>query len=265
MLQPECMCGQVAAGLSHGSIRQASPNQMLAHLCLDDFQAIRSHLQPVLLKPRAVLQEQRRSADGVYFIESGLVSLRVLATDSLLQIAFVGRGGAVGASLALGIPNSIHQSVVLFSGRAQWIAATDLRQLMIERPGIRECLLNYAHGLLLHTSQVALCCARHHPEQRIATWLCLASDGHASVTLPVTHDDLSLMLGLRRPTVTATLLRLEENGLVRKMRGVLEVRDREGLEQNCCPCFRIITDSYRAERGGVCQYSEISRSSSRTP
>ncbi|WP_246174118.1 hypothetical protein [Bradyrhizobium paxllaeri] len=41
--------------------------------------------------------------------------------------------------------------------------------------------------------------------------------------IPVTHDYLSFALGLRRAGVTETLIRFEEQRLIRKMRGVLQI------------------------------------------
>jgi hypothetical protein len=40
------------------------------------------------------------------------------------------------------------------------------------------------------------------------------------------------------------LIRFEEQGLIRKMRGVLQVDDRKRLEQKTCSCYGIITGAY---------------------
>jgi hypothetical protein len=46
--------------------------------------------------------------------------------------------------------------------------------------------------------------------------------------------------------VTETLIRFEEQGLIRKMRGVLQVGDRKRLEQKACCCYGIIASAYEA-------------------
>ncbi|WP_271627573.1 helix-turn-helix domain-containing protein [Bradyrhizobium sp. CCBAU 11445] len=67
--------------------------------------------------------------------------------------------------------------------------------------------------------------------------------------LPVTHDYLSSVLGLRRAGVTETLIRFEELGLIRKMRGVVRICERESLEQRACSCYRLIANAYNASEG----------------
>jgi hypothetical protein len=58
-------------------------------------------------------------------------------------------------------------------------------------------------------------------------------EGAAQTTLtdlPLTHDFLSMMLGVRRPGVTIAVQNLEGNRLIRAKRGHITVLDRTGLE-----------------------------------
>jgi CRP-like cAMP-binding protein len=135
--------------------------------------------------------------------------------------------------------------MVLVSGSALRIRADDLERSMRERPQIREHLLRYVQSLMVHSSQTALCGVRHQLEQRLACWLCLACDALEGDVLPITHDHLSAILGFRRAGVTETLKRFEEQGLVRKMRGVLQIRDRELLKRTACCCYGIVANAYK--------------------
>ena len=54
-------------------------------------------------------------------------------------------------------------------------------------------------------------------------------------TLPLTHEFLSLMLGVRRPGVTDALNALRKQGLISYKRGKIIVRDRKGLERYGVP------------------------------
>ncbi|WP_235977351.1 helix-turn-helix domain-containing protein [Bradyrhizobium archetypum] len=94
---------------------------------------------------------------------------------------------------------------------------------MTERHEIREHLAHYVQALTLRCAQTGLCGVRQDREKRLASWLCLASDAVDAYVLPVTHDYLSSVLGLRCPGVTETLNHFEEQGLIRKMRGVLQI------------------------------------------
>ncbi|MDI4234131.1 Crp/Fnr family transcriptional regulator [Bradyrhizobium sp. Arg237L] len=220
-------------------------NRVLASLSLRDFDHIRPHLQPVPLKERAILQESNRHIEYVHFIETGIVSLVTLATGSLLETAMVSSRGFAPMAVVLGARTSPHRSTVLVAGTALRIRADDLQRLILERPQIREHLLRYVQSLMVHGSQTALCGVRHHLEQRLASWLCLASDAISANAIPITHDHISTILGLRRAGVTEALNRFQDQGSLRKIRGVIQIRDREQLEQQTCSCYRIITDAYR--------------------
>ncbi len=49
--------------------------------------------------------------------------------------------------------------------------------------------------------------------------------------LSLTHEFLSLMLGVRRPGVTVAFGLLEQKGLVSTKRGLIIIEDRAGLEE----------------------------------
>lgn len=219
-------------------------NTILAAISLQDLAALGEFLESVVLRERMVLQEPKTPLDHVYFVESGLVSVRIVATGSLLETAIIGHRGAVGASLLLGGHVSTHQMVVLFPGRAHRIRVEDLHRLMDKRPAIREHLFRYVQALGLHCAQTALCGVRHDREKRLASWLCLASDAMDGHVLPVTHEYLSSVLGLRRAGVTETLIRFEQQRLIRKTRGVLTIDERRCLEQKACSCYKLISSAY---------------------
>ncbi|MCC8968946.1 Crp/Fnr family transcriptional regulator [Bradyrhizobium brasilense] len=219
-------------------------NAILTRLSLQDLAAIGELLEPIVLRKRMVVQEPKRHLDHVYFVESGLVSLRVVAEGSILETAVIGYQGAVGASLLVGGHLSSHQAVVLFPGSAYRIRVEDLRRVMNERPEIRDHVSQYVQALNLHCAQAGLCGTRHDREKRLASWLCLASDAVDAPVLPVTHDYLSSVLGLRRAGVTETLIRFEEQGLIRKMRGVLQIDERKSLEQRACCCYKLVSSAY---------------------
>jgi hypothetical protein len=68
-------------------------NTILAGISLQDLAAMGGLLEPVVLKERLVLQEPKKKFDHVYFVESGLVSLRIVAAGSILETAVIGFGG----------------------------------------------------------------------------------------------------------------------------------------------------------------------------
>lgn len=224
--------------------RRFVKNAILAKVSLQDQAAIGRLLESVVLKERMVLHQPNRYPDYVYFIETGLASLRIVEAGRIFETALIGYRGAVGASLLLGGHLSTHQAVVLFPGRALRIRVEDLRQLMSEQSEIREHLSRYVRALTSHCIQTGFCGVWHHRERRLASWLCLASDAADSHVLPVTHEYLSSVLGMPRAGITETLIKFAEEGLVRKTRGILQIDERKCLEQKTCDCFKLISGVY---------------------
>lgn len=97
---------------------------------------------------------------------------------------------------------------------------------------MHERFLLYAHAFLLQTGYTAMANGRAKIEERLARWLLMAHDRIDGDTLTLTHEFLSVMLGVRRPGVTHALNLLERVGLIHATRGIITVIDREGLEEN---------------------------------
>jgi CRP-like cAMP-binding protein len=220
-------------------------NMVLATLSEPDFELLRPHLSPVELKRNAILQDANKPVDAVHFIESGVIS-RVARTqlDGAVEVAMVGRFGFVGVSVVLGTTGALQRTVVQVPGLALRIDANNLHRIMQESPGVRDHLLRYVQVLLTLKAQVSLCNARHEIDKRVARWMLLARERLGNDQLPVTHDLLASMLGVRRPGVSEALASLESDNVIRRSRGALHVMDAEKLRQKSCECYKIIHDRF---------------------
>jgi hypothetical protein len=116
------------------------------------------------------------------------------------------------------------------------------------------------HFLLIQNSQFALCNARHELQERLSRWLLLTRDRLDGDVIPVTHDMLSMMLGVRRAGITEALAALEQVGAVRRTRGAIEIADRSVLERRACECYRIIATerlrTTRTEGPSYCEHAD---------
>jgi Mn-dependent DtxR family transcriptional regulator len=63
-------------------------------------------------------------------------------------------------------------------------------------------------------------------------------------TLALTHEFLSIMLGVRRASVSVVLHELQDRGLIQSKAGKIKVLDRKGLEKAACECYRTATSEY---------------------
>jgi len=100
-------------------------------------------------------------------------------------------------------------------------------------------VLRFATALMNLSAQTAACNRLHSIEQRCARWLLMAHDRIQSDIMPMTHEFLASMLGVRRAGVTVTAGELQRSGLIRYHPGQITIRDRDGLQATACECYRI--------------------------
>jgi CRP-like cAMP-binding protein len=220
-------------------------NRLLAGMAPKTFDHLRPLLQPIVLRRRAILQEYNCRIEHIYFIEQGLASVFARTQrDGPMEAYIVGRFGLVGVSAVLGTMRSPSRCLMEVPGEALRIIAKDLRRVIDDIPAVRQHLLDYVHALLIQNMQLALCNVRHELEERLCRWLLLASDRLDGNAIPLTHDQLSIILGVRRASISKTLTNLENAGAVSKSRRTIEIANRAILEKKTCECYRIIASEY---------------------
>jgi CRP-like cAMP-binding protein len=122
-------------------------------------------------------------------------------------------------------------------------------------------VLRFATALMNLSAQTAACNRLHSIEQRCARWLLMAHDRIQSDIMPMTHEFLASMLGVRRAGVTVTAGELQRSGLIRYHHGQITIRDRDGLQATACECYRIDHERFM----GSSQNQHLLPGSSRIP
>jgi CRP-like cAMP-binding protein len=112
---------------------------------------------------------------------------------------------------------------VQVAGLALVIDAENLRKAMAESSTIRDLLLLYVQVFLIQISQTAVANTAALLPQRLARWLLMCEDRLTSQHIPITHEFLSIMLGVQRSGVTIALNELESRGLVKGIRGLISI------------------------------------------
>ncbi len=217
-------------------------NHWLSTLPPHLFEELRPLLRPVELPRNSIINESGKSTEALYFIESGVVS-RVARTplDGSVEVAMVGRSGFIGISLVLGQTRSLRKSIVIVPGEALRIETDEAIEVMSRNPQIRDHLMTYVLHLLDQKAQTVLCNARHQIHQRLARWLLMVNDQVGGSEFSITQDLLSMMLGVRRPSISVALAQLEKEHLISKERVTLRVLDPEALENRACDCYRLLS------------------------
>jgi CRP-like cAMP-binding protein len=209
----------------------AIANMLLARLPDEEIERLIPHLERVDLARGQVLHDPFEPIEFIYFFESGLSS--EVARDPSgkgIEVGCVGREGFSGMPLVLGVDKSPHQAFMQSDATALRLNAADLERAKQGNPEFARILLQYVHVFMTQIACSALADGRYGIEQRLARWLLMAHD-RLNTELPLTHDFLGLMLGVRRPSVTDALHLLEGKQLIKAERGLIKIRDRQGLEE----------------------------------
>jgi CRP-like cAMP-binding protein len=188
------------------------------------------HLEPVALEHRKQLERANENITHAYFPESGVVSVVAKSGSDQIEAGVIGREGVTFAVI-LGnhrSPNDVH---VQIEGRGHSIDAEHLRTAMAASSSLRLLLTRYAQTFMTQVAQTALFNGRAKLDERLARWLLMTHDRLDDDDVRLTHEFISLMLGVRRPGVTEALNELEGKGFIRSNRGAIRILDRDGLLQ----------------------------------
>lgn len=216
-------------------------NRLLAALPGQQYEVMLPDLEAVHLTLGQVLYEPGQLIDYLYFPVNCLVSmLAVVENHMALEVGLIGKEGVVGVAIAMGIPVTPVRALAQKAGMAMRIHATRFMQYMGQNLTLQQTLYRYAHGMMVHAMQIAVC-NRYHPlEARLARSLLSMRDRLQSDAFHLTHEALAYKLGVRRVGVTNAAGALQLHHLIRYNRGDIQILDGKGLETVACSCYRII-------------------------
>jgi CRP-like cAMP-binding protein len=206
-------------------------NRLLRLMSAEDRALLEPHFEPLALAERHDFEKPNRSVKSVYFIEAGIASVVAGANGRKVEVGVIGNEGMTGQIVVMGSDRSPNENYMQVAGEGLCISSTKLRAAMDESETMRPLLLRYAQTFTIQATYTALANARGKLEERLARWLLMAHDRIEGDELPIKHDFLALMLGVRRAGVTIALQELSAANLVQNGRGRIAILDREGLEE----------------------------------
>jgi CRP-like cAMP-binding protein len=227
--------------LANGSVQGHQDNRLLAGLPRDTLALMARDLRQISLTQHQEIYEPGAPIEEVYFPQSGMISLLVVARDGgAVETATIGREGAVGLHGAMGKRLSFTRATTQVGGRFSTIRASALAHLVQDHTPLRDMITRYTEVLLAEAQQLAACNAVHDASARLCRWLLQTSDRIGSQTLPLTQDLIAQMVGVRRTTVTIMAQSLQQKGAITYMRGRITILDREKLEHCACECYAVL-------------------------
>lgn len=222
-------------------VEKISSNYILG--ALPDFDAARliPQLDFVSLAAGAKICTTGEFNRYVYFPETAVASdISDLADGGTIETAMTGREGATGLDAFLGSQPTKHRSQITIGGNAWRIKAEMLKQEFARAGKLQTLLLEYVSRHINQISQRLICKSFHLLENRLCGWLLMLRDRVENNQLILTQENVALLLGANRPSITLAAQTLRHKGLINYSRGGISILDRQGLENSACECYCVL-------------------------
>ena len=207
-------------------------NRLLRAMTAEDFALLAPHLSLHCLPKGEILFHKNAPFDAVWFLESGVGSLVAISSEGhRVESGIFGRDGFAPVSIVMGSDQAAYEGQVQIPDDCFRMSAEAFKSAIGRSASLLGLLLRYAQTLSVQTSYTALTNAVHPIEERLARWLLMCHDRGDDDEILLTHEFMSVMLAVRRPSVTTSLHVLEGNGFIRSERGRVIICDRAGLEE----------------------------------
>ena len=207
-------------------------NRLLSLMAAKDFDRLAPHLQGVQLPKGHVIVEPGQPIEFVYFLDSGVGSIVARSPEGhQVEAGLFGVDGVSPVEVVLGSDRSPHRILIQVADDSWRMPAGVLQEALEASPSLQQLLLRYVQALTTQSSYTALSNAMHSIDERLARWILMCDDRIDTSEMRLTHEFISIMLGVRRPSVTTALHVLEGNGFIRSERGAITVTNRHALEE----------------------------------
>jgi CRP-like cAMP-binding protein len=215
-------------------------NGVLANLSPEAFARLQPYVEPLALESGAVLYDAGDTPRYAVFPTAGLLSLLATTDEGgVLQVATIGRDGFAGLPIVLGGRATsqvmVQAPVTGYRLRAEIVAREFQRAGTFHRAALR-----HLERVLAESAQGLICHRYHSVRQRLCRWLLATRDAVGSDTLTVTQEQIALLLGMPRSTVSLTATAFQDRGLLRQRHGRLEILRGGVLEVLACECYHLL-------------------------
>jgi CRP-like cAMP-binding protein len=202
-------------------------NRLLRTLSPDDFGLLSPHLSLLTVNRGDVLIEANEPIEHIHFPEAGIASIVANTGDGRrIEVGLYGREGMSGTAVVLGADQTPYENFYQVAGSAMRMASAELQDALPQSPSLRGLLLRYVQAFQIQIGHTALSNGSFSIEERLARWLLMCHDRIDGNELPLTHEFLGMMLGVRRSSVTLALQVLEGAKVIEARRGHMTILKR---------------------------------------
>jgi len=225
---------------------QNMENLLLSLLSQADYDAIAGHARFLELPRGYILAQAGKQIESVYFLTAGIGSVIVTTREGhRAEAGLFGFDGYVPTSAVAGVETSSYDVTMQVAGQGYAVAYDRFRERMETSRSFSRVMIRAIEAFSVQLASTAVTNAVHEINQRLARWLLMCDDRISGSEIALTHEFLSVMLAVRRPSVTTSLHVLEGLGLIRSLRNNIVIRDRKALEAYAGGAYGWAEQEYR--------------------
>lgn len=221
-------------------------NGLLDSLDEVDQTSLDPYLRRMTVEKDQILIEQEARVREVHFpVATELSNVMAFGDGRVVEISTVGSEGVSGLAAFLAEAPCAWRVSVREGDTVIALSAAALRAQVAVSPRLLKRLMLLTHDNQSQGAQNAACNAIHDSTSRLARWILTLCDRTGREALDLTQEEMSVMLGVQRTTVSAGAAELKRQGAISYARGALRVENRRRLEGAACECYlaqRIRTD-----------------------
>ncbi|MGQ3212533.1 Crp/Fnr family transcriptional regulator [Shinella sp.] len=227
-------------------LRSAPLNNLLQLLPEIDFQMLAPDLTHNVFPKGTPLAHRDKPIDAVHFLTSGIGSVVIMTPQGRrAEAGIFGFDGYIPTAAVTGARISSYDVTVQLDAEGYSMEFDHFRRWMEQSKPFVQIMNRSMEGFAVQLAHTAVSNAVHDVNERLARWLLMCHDRSRSDEMALTHELLSVLLGVRRPSVTTALHVLEGEGLIRSLRGNVVIRDRLALETFAHDCYGRPEAEYR--------------------
>lgn len=180
-----------------------------------------------------------------YFPISALFSVVVISEGGQTnEVGVVGREGFVPIEPVLDQDRAQRTVFCQIAGEAVRIPIEEFESALAEGDVFGMLARRLVAARLFAAEQMVSCNLAHTIQERCARWLLTTRDRVGTDSFALTHDFLSLMLGVRRAGVSQAAGALQAAGAITYRRGHIRIVDEDRLRKCACECYPRIESAF---------------------
>jgi hypothetical protein len=201
----------------------------------------------------SVLYNSGDQVDSVHFPCGASAAAFVIATEDGREFdaALIGREGAAGGIVSHGSLPAYSRITVRFAGSFARLPVARLEAAKGRSRTLAGLFARYADCLLAQILQSTACNATHSIEQRAAKLMTAAAQRTAPEQVPLTHEQLAMLLGVGRSYASRVIQKFKAARLVETRRKAFLVKNAKGLQAKACLCDTVTKRHFNEVMDGL--------------